>query len=313
MATTRITDVVNPEVLSDLAMEKITNNIALVPGTFSDNMFPLGEHGTIWTIPYADVMPDFENFVAGTGFTVQASTQDTMKSVVIRRGIALGVDKIVKLASYKDPMSYLPGQIADGVLKQIMTDQIIILGAGTPAGNTNNQTGVAVTEALIQATKQKLGDKANEIKYLLCHSGIYASLENAGKITWQPRSQILPVLAGSSNSQVISAGALMVPTIAGLIIVQSDECPFSTPNYTSFLLGEKAMGLFYQQNVLIEFDRDILLQEDIMTASIDYVLPLLGVDYTSALYTAAALGTAGNYTDKWNDKNVTAAKLITTA
>ncbi len=310
--TTRITDVINPEVLSDLIINKVEDNLFMLPGVSAETRFPIPTKGTVWEIPYANKLGDLETFVAGTPLVIQAMTQDKFRSVVIRKAGLYGVDKIVKLAGYKDPMEYFAQQFSELLLSTLMNTQINVLAGGIPSANINNQTGVAVTEAFIQATKQKLGDRANVLKYVVMHSDIYATLETAGKITWQPRNQIIPVLA-NTTTQALMQGANLVPTIAGLIISISDKIPISTLDYNTYLLGDRAMGLYYQQQVQFGTDEDISLQEQYIAPNFDFVMPLYGVDYTSTDYADSDLATTGNYTLKWNHKLVEACKLIAKA
>jgi len=300
MATTRITDVIDPEVLSDMIINQYEDKLFMLPGVSNEVSFPIPTKGTLWEIPYADVLGDLETFIAGTPLTIQSMTQDVFRSVVIRKGGLYGVDKIVKLAGLKNPMDYFAEQFSNLMLKANMETQIAVLTGAIPSANINNQTGVSVSEAIIQATKQKLVDMASDLKYFVCHSAIYATLEAGGKITWQPASQVLPVLAGANNSQVIDARTGMVPTIAGMIIVQSDKCTYSSPDYFSFLLGEKSMGLFYQQTVNFDTDRDISLKEDYISPDFDFVMPVYGVDYTKTDYTIVELEKTANYALKWD-------------
>lgn len=316
MATTRIADVIDPEVLSDLVITKIEDNLFLLPGLAPDPNFKIPTPGTAWKIPYANKLGDLEDFVPGTPLNIQNMAQSYFRGIVVRKAGLYGIDSEVEAAAYKNPMEYFAEQISEKILESIMETQINILAGGIPSANINNQTGVAVTEALIQATKQKLGDKAGNLKWCVMNSAIYATLEAAGKITWQPRSQVLPVLAGAYNSQVMNNAANMVPTIAGMIIVQSDKILIgasAATDYNTYLLGDKAMGLYYQRQITFDEDKDISLLEKYKVAYLDFVLPLYGVDYTSTSYLAADLATTGNYTLKWNHKLVQACRLIAKA
>lgn len=313
--STRITDVINPEVLSDTIINKVEDNLFLLPGVSAETRFPIPTKGTVWEIPYADKLGDLETFVAGTPLVIQAMTQDKFRSVVIRKAGLYGVDKIVKLAGYKDPMDYFSQQFSELLLATLMNTQINVLAGGVPTANINDQTTVAVTEALIQATKQKLGDRANVLKHIVMNSAIYATLEAAGKITWQPRSQIIPVLA-NATTQALMQGANLVPTIAGLIIYQTDKLPIGVKgvaDYNTHILGDRAMGLYYQQQVQFGTDEDISLQEQYIAPNFDFVMPLYGVDYTSTDYADTDLATTGNYTLKWDHKLVEACTLIAKA
>jgi len=77
----------------------------------------------------------------------------------------------------------------------------------------------------------------------------------------------------------------MIPTLSGLPIQLSDRVTTSVVSgvtfYNTYIVGPGALGLIYQREVLVEFDRDTLLRADVITASVDFVSHLYGYDDVS--------------------------------
>jgi hypothetical protein len=95
------------------------------------------------------------------------------------------------------------------------------------------------------------------------------------------------------------------------------EFASSVYKYPTYLLGNEAMGMFFQKNLRIEKGREYLVGGgyDFYTVRADFVMCLHGVDYSEStnpqLYTSAALKSTSNYTLKWNQKNVKAVRVLT--
>ena len=71
------------------------------------------------------------------------------------------------------------------------------------------------------------------------------------------------------------------------------------------------MGHYWQQDLNIDLDRDVIAKEDLISPDLDFVMTLHGVDYTSTSYTDANLQNTANYTLKWDQKLVKAVRLVT--
>jgi hypothetical protein len=317
-AITRITDVIDPEVLAQMVLLRLPNNTFLIPGVFTSSEFPIGTEGTLWEIPYNNNLGDFETYQAGTDLTIQKITQDKYSMVVIRKATIYAADKIVRLAAFKDPMDFVATQLATQTIPDMyMSTQILVLEGAIPAAN-RHAVVANMSAAAVRAAKIKLGDKMSELKHILMHSKQFGDLDAAGEVVYQPKNTILPLFTASTVPQVTNVGLPpsgdLIATVAGLVIHVSDNCGAlgtSPETYPSYLLGENAMGHFWQQGLNIDLDRDVKAKEDWISPDIDFTMCLHGVDYTSTSYTDANLQNTANYTLKWNQKLVTAVRLAT--
>lgn len=320
MAVTQITDVIDPEILANMILLKLPNNTILIPGVFTTTDFPIGTKGTIWEIPFNENLPGFETYKSGTDLTPQSLGQGVYRMPVIRKAAVYSTDKIVEIAAFKDPQDFIATQLSTQTIPdQYMDTQILILEGAIPPANryTGASGGTDMSAANVRVAKLKLGDKARNLKHILMHSKQFGDLEAAGEVVYVPKPSVLPVY----GTQLVDVGApapnaqAMIPTVAGLVIYQSDNCPLlgsSPETYVAYILGDKAMGHFWQQRLNIDLDRDVIAKEDLISPDFDYVMTLHGVDYTSTDYDDTDINDTTNYTLKWDQKLVQAVRLVTT-
>src|SRR6185437_1821884 len=112
----------------------------------------------------------------------------------------------------------------------------------------------------------------------ICHSKVYGDLVQTGAIQNQYQSGL----------DVIRTG--VIPTLMGLPIFISDLVTTSTISaataYNTFVVGRGSLGLFYQRQVMVEFDRDILLLADIISSNVHFAAHLFGYDEVGAAVVA---------------------------
>jgi hypothetical protein len=105
---------------------------------------------------------------------------------------------------------------------------------------------------------------------LVMHSKVYGDLLQLGVI--QNQYQF--------GGDVLKTG--VIPTLLGLPIFVSDRVTVnvvSTVNkYQTYIVGPGALALFYQRQVQVEFDRDILLSADVIAATVHFSPHLFGWD-----------------------------------
>ena len=186
-------------------------------------------------------------------------------------------------------------------------------GAVPTANRFDGSAGVATSNGLYD-TKNKIGDQGEELRWVLMHSKVFNDLKKAGEIIYQPAANILSLAASNQRRQVLETDTDLVPTIAGMIVQSSDlvEVVAGTPiTYASYLLGEAAMGFFFQQEVNFDEDRDIFLKEDFWSPDLDDVMTLFGMDFNKTVYAFTDLKDPANWDIKWDQKLIKAARYIT--
>lgn len=315
MGATRITDVIDPEILSRTVIRRVLNNIFTIPGVFAGNEFASDTPGTFWKTPFGNKLGDFETYDPDTPLTVQPLTQGEFGHVIQRKAAAYGADKIVKLAANQNPIDYFSDQLTEKILELTMKQSILVFEGAIPAGSRQDDS-VVISRAQINKARFLLGDKAKNLKWAVMHSSNMQVLETAGEVVYQPMGNILPLAKPNQFMQVAVNEQNFVATVAGLIIFQSDNMPIEsgTPDkYASYLTGDRAMGFYPQGSLNIDTDRDVLTKEDIISPDLDFMLSLLGTNYDDEPnYGDADLSDPANYTTKWDIKEIPSVRLLNT-
>jgi hypothetical protein len=280
MAITAISDIINPEVLKDQISAKFPDMLVLGNSNLVEvnSTIPLGAPGTKFKLPFWKRINGFGALTEGTAMTPAKVTAAAEYAVVQRAGAAYEVYDTAQLVSIPDPVTEIASQIGRRAAEYI--DAALVTEAEkTP--NTFDQTGSLKTNsngtmdqnAIVVAMTRTLGD--NYMKMLqggaiIMHSKVYGDLLQLGAI--QNQYQF--------GGDVLKSG--VIPTLMGLPIFVSDRVTVnvvSTVNkYQTYIVGPGALALFYQRQVQVEYDRDVLLQADIIASTVHFSPHLFGWD-----------------------------------
>jgi len=279
MAYTAITDIIDPEVLADQISAKFPDMLVLGNSNVVevDTTFPLGSPGTTFTIPFWKRIGSFASMSEGTALTPGKITTGKERCQVQRAGIALEVLDTAQLVSKADPMSEISSQLARRAA-EYLDSKLVLAMENTPntfsaTGTTYNANGTLDQNVIIAALTQKLGD--NYFKMLqggriIMHSKVYGDLMALGVIQNQYQFE----------GNVLKTG--VIPTLLGLPIEVSDRVTTavvsSVTQYKTYIVAPGALGLFFQRQVNVEMDRDILLKADIISADVHFATHLFGYD-----------------------------------
>jgi hypothetical protein len=287
MAYTAISDIIDPQVLADQIAAKFPEMLVLGNSNLVevDTTFPLGSPGTKFTIPFWKRIGSFAAMSEGTPLTTGKIQAGSEKAVVLRAGLALEVLDTATLVSKSDPMSEIATQIARRTAEYIDA-QLVVEANKTP--NTFDGTSLGPSSAgtldqntIVKALTEKMGDQYFKMLSggrIIMHSKVYGDLLQLGAI--QNQYQF--------NGDVLKSG--VVPTLMGLPIEVSDRVTTavvsSVTQYKTYVVAPGALALFYQRMVNVEFDRDILLKADIISADVHFAPHLFGYDDDSSAVAA---------------------------
>ncbi|MCW8133963.1 MAG: hypothetical protein KIS92_26695 [Planctomycetota bacterium] len=187
----------------------------------------------------------------------------------------------------------------------------------TPAANAHIQdvyaasgTKAKLTLSSLYDTRMKLGDAYNRLTTVVCHSEAFSDL----------------VTDTIGNYKIENVGGFTVvtglPQAFGMRIVVVDDASLKEDpgggdytQYRTLLFGPGALGLIYHQRLRIEAERRLDFEAPYwrVLANFDFAPHLFGMKWTSASTNPdnAALGTAGNWDEAYNDhREVLCAELI---
>lgn len=287
MAITAIADVIVPEVLADQVSAKYPDHLVLGNSSLVevDGTFPLGSPGTAFKMPFWKRVAAFGALTEGTAMTTAKIQAAAEFAVVQRGGAAYEVYDTAQLVSKADPTAEVADQIARRAAEYIDAALVVCASATPNLSNitiTGGGTGGIITQnSVMTALTSTLGDNYGNMLSggaIFMHSKVYNDLIATGAIQNQYQSGMDTLRTG------------VLPTISGLPIILSDRVTISTVSgtnaYATFIIGPASLALFYQRQVMVEFDRDILLQADVIAATVHFAPHLYGWDESAGAQAA---------------------------
>lgn len=276
MATTAISDIINPEVMRDQISAKFPDHLVLAntPLVVTSGDFPMGSPGTEFKIPFWKRINGFSSLTEGQAMTPNKIQAEAEYATVQRAGAAYEVYDTAQLVSMADPMTEIANQISRRAAEYIDAALVARLDKTPNTSDTRAVgSGTLTVDALITALVSTLGDNHQGMiagGAIIMHSKPYGDLMKLGVIQNQYQS----------GMNVVAGG--MIPTLLGMPVILSDRVTTATVssvlNYNTYVVGPEALGLFYQRDVNVEFDRDIYLQADAIAATVHFAPHLFGYD-----------------------------------
>jgi hypothetical protein len=324
--STKITDIIIPEVFNPYVVEKTTQLSALIRSGIVYQDAELNRlastGGTLLNMPFFKALTGADEVLTDSA----ALTPDKINSgkdvaVLLMRGKAWGVNDLAKALSGADPLAEIGNMVAEywvereqailisilrGIFSTALADthshSVAVTTATTP-GNENKINANAVIDASI-----KLGDAKDSLTAMIMHSVVYGNLEKNALINYET----LDPITGSP-----------IPTYLGRKVIVDDTCPVvnntttGQKEYITYLFGAGAIGRGEgNPPVPVETDRDSLAGEDVLIHRRHFILHPRGVKFTSTSMAGVTptndeLANGANWAKVYSDKNIRIVQLIT--
>lgn len=333
MATTRISDVIVPEVFHRYIMEKTAEKSLFFQSAIirPDSVLAgsLGGGGRTFNVPFWKDLGNTPANISSDDPAALAVTQKiaASKDVAIRhnRNQSWSAMDLAEQLAGDDPMRAIGDRVADYWNRELQRCLIASVKGVQAANVANNSSdmiysiGTDSADAITDAERisddaildacQTLGDSLQDLKAIGMHSVCYTRLRKQNLIDFIPSSRGEVSFAQYMGLNVIVDDGL--PAIAGTNRVR----------YTTALFGPGAFAWGEgMAPVPVETDRELLAGngsgQDILVSRRQFVLHPVGVKWTDASCagqspTDAELALAANWSRVYERKNVKMALLIT--
>lgn len=308
--TTRIADVIVPEVFNPYVIERTAELSALyqsgIISTSPELNTLASSGGRLLNMPYwHDLTGEDEVLSDSTPLTPDKITAGQDIAVLHLRGKAWAANDLAKALSGDDPMGAIGTLVAAYWARQwqklLIASLKGVFSSPSMADNVHDVSGEAKDifdgETFIDAS-HKLGDAEDRLTALAVHSATYASMRKQDLIEFIPDSEGKPSIPTYMGKQVIVDDGMPVEEDAGGKI------------YTTYIFGAGAIG--YGEGgapVPTETDRDSLQGDDILINRRHFILHPRGVKFTDSAVVGAAptnaeLADAKNWNRVYEPKNV---------
>ena len=272
MATTKLANMINPEVMAEMISAKVEKKVAIIPFAKMDTTLQ-GRAGNTITIPVFGYIGDGHDVAEGE--SIGASELTTTDKQFTVKKIGKGVD---------------------------LTDEAILSGYGDPVGEANKQLAMAISQKIDQdaidalyGASLKFDGVANKISY----AGIVDAIDkfeeefNTEKVMFiHPKqlSQLRKDADFTSADKYVNGNYIAVNGEVGKIancrvvvskrVKESDD----TNGYVNPIVklsfdteteeSASALTIFLKKGVAVETDRDIDKQINMIRASEHYICAL---------------------------------------
>lgn len=306
MASTRISDIITPEIWREYGLRRSTELSAFWAAGVASNVdniaLPSGG-GTVNMPMFNPLTGDAEVLSDTTPLTPASIGAGKQVAVVLGRGKAWGANDLAGMLSGADPakavMDGLAGWWAQQYQRELIATLVGYMGAANMAGNVHDISGGTGAAAVISAggmidAGQKLGDAKGDLTLIAMHSATEAALSKQDLIAYER--------ASNSNDRIAYYQSKRV--------IVDDSLPVTGGVYTTYLFAPGAVG--YVDGVIgasdIESDRDILAGDNYITMRRRLVLHPKGAKWIGSAAadfpSRAELATASNWTGVFESKSV---------
>lgn len=277
MASTKVTDLIVPEVMADMISAKLPKKLRFTPLAEIDTTLQ-GRPGNTITVPKWTYIGAAEDVLEGAAIPTTALAKTSSKMTIKKAGKGIELTDEALLSGYGDPLGEAVNQLSLSIADRIDND--VIAAATTATQSVSIPSSTKITIAKLQDAIDIFGDEDYQSMILVTSSADAVALRNEW-IAAHPNADVV------ANVQVKGAFA----NILGVDIIRSNK---STVGH-GFLVKitadpetqetQAAFKIIMKRGVEIEKDRDIIHKTTVLTADEHYGAylydPLKVVKFTS--------------------------------
>lgn len=277
MAQTKLTNLINPEVMAPMISAKLPKKIKFSPIAKIDDTLA-GQPGNTITVPKYAYIGDAEDVAEGVAMGTTVLTASTTEATVKKAGKAVGLTDEAVLSGYGDPVGEATNQLTMSIAAKVDNDCHEELGKATL-----QYDGSAATisyEGVVNAVDLFEDESDTPTKKIIfVHPKQVTQLrldENFKDRNKYPMDVIMTGTIGEiAGCQVVpskkvkeNAGAYLNP----IVVTGSD--PNEDPAADGFSEESPALTIYMKRDVVLEDDRDILAKTTVISADEHYTAVL---------------------------------------
>ena len=247
MATTLLSNLVNPQVMADLVDAKLVDAMRFAP--LCDISYELqGRPGDTVYLPVYSYIGDASTVNENSAITPAVLSADTASVKIHKIAKAVQITDEAALSGFGDPLGEAADQIVLSMASQTDNEVLSVLNAINGSNGTllyqtaNSSTAVADTD-VIQAL-ELFGEDIDGTKAVLVSPAVYTKMR-ANTNNWIPASEFAAGIAIRGS----------VGEYSGCQVIVSNK--LTTPG-TAYIVKPGALRIYLKRDTLIEVDREPL-------------------------------------------------------
>lgn len=251
MATTKITNLINPEVMSDMISAKVEKKIVVTPFAKVDNTLQ-GNAGDTVTVPAFNYIGDADDVAEGASVESATLTASSTKFSVKKAMKAVSLTDEAVLSGYGNPVGEATAQLAKAIASKVDEDAMEVLGK---AQKTYVSTSIISYKEIVNAI-DRFEEEVQSDKVMFIHPAQVTQL----------RSDDDFISADKYENHVMVNGEIGM--VAGVRIVASKRVPLTSGKYSCPIIklnndaesedDASALTIFLKRDTNVETERQTL-------------------------------------------------------
>lgn len=249
--TTKLANLIDPEVLAAYIDKKLIDNIVFAPLATVDTTL-VGAPGDTIKFPSYAYIGAASNLTEASAISTVSLNASTVSVKIKEAGKGVEISDTAILSAYGDPVEEIANQLLKSMADKVDIDWLATLAA---IDSTMTVSGVSTVDDISDAL-EKFGEDIDGQKSLVIPPALYTKIRNTKN--WAPASEF-------------SAGALVkgaVGQIFGCDIMVTNRLKAANAAY---IVKPGATRMILKRDTLLEADRDILRRVNVYTATKHYV------------------------------------------
>ena len=272
MATTKLANMINPEVMAEMISAKVEKKVAIIPFAKMDTTLQ-GRAGNTITIPVFSYIGDAANVAEGTSIGASELTTTDKQFTVKKIGKGVDLTDEAILSGYGDPVGEANRQLAMAISQKIDQDAIDALyGASLKYDDISNKISYAgIVDAI-----DKFEEEVNNEKVLFIHPKQLSQLRkdadfiSADKYVNGNYIAVNGEIGKIANCRVVVSKRIKEDDTHAGYVNPIVKLSFDTETEEA----SSALTIFLKKGVAVETDRDIDKQVNMIRASEHYICAL---------------------------------------
>lgn len=263
MATTKLENIINPEVMADMISAKLPKALK-AKGFMKVDTTLTGKAGNTITVPQYAYIGEAADLAEGAAGTVTQLTA-TEKEYTIKKAVKnVELTDEAVLSGYGDPVGEVTRQLTMAIEDKIDSDGIAVLEAitsSTPDGaNYVTSTETAYNYEMVCDGLDALPNSEDE------GEDLYLLIPKAGIKALRRDDRFID----KNNGEMLGTG--VVGSVAGCKVVVSAK--LSDTSKAAYIMRPDALTAFIKRDVTLETDRNVLNKKTLFSADEHFVVAI---------------------------------------
>lgn len=276
MATTKLADLINPEVMADMIEAKLPARIVVTPFAAIDNTLE-GTPGNTITVPQYAYIGDAEDLAEGEAATAAKLAASSTKVTVKKAVKEVELTDEAKLSGYGDPEGEAANQLAKAIASKVDADAMAVI-TGKDVQLTYDGTAKVISYEGIVDAVDVFGEELNTEKVMFVSPKQVTTLRkdanfiSADKYGQGSNVVMTGEIGRIANCRIVASNRIAKQTKT----TESNDfyaCPIVKLQGVDEVDSDApAVTIYMKRGVNVEADRDIHAKKDVYSVDEHYAV-----------------------------------------